>query len=74
MARKRKPLVVNGMTVELNAPGPVAQLATIIFSYMSDLPRLARMQRCHVEVEGAVTRHPPAQAWAAPWGLPDAGS
>lgn len=32
MARKRKPLVVNGMTVALNAPGPVAQLATIIFS------------------------------------------
>jgi hypothetical protein len=26
------------------APGIVAQLATIISSYMSDLPRLARMQ------------------------------
>jgi hypothetical protein len=66
MARKREPLVVNGMTVKLDAPGPVGQRATIIFSYTSDLPRLARMQRCHVEVEGAVTHHSPAEAWPAP--------
>jgi len=48
------------------APGVVAQLAATIFSYMSDLPRLARMQTCHVE-EGVVTRPSPAEALAAPW-------
>jgi hypothetical protein len=54
------------------APG-VAQRAAIIFSYMSDLPRLARMQTCHVEVEGVVMRHSPAEALAVPWGsLPHA--
>jgi len=45
------------------APEIVAQLAATIFFYMSDLPRLARMQKRNVEVEGAVTHRSPEKHW-----------